>query len=187
MRAFLALLWREYRELRWSVLAATGILLAWPLVSLCCGELRAAADHVMGLLLVSPLPLGLFFGMRAAAGERAGHTATFVGALPIHPAMLGLVRLLATATAVLLPVLCLAALSLALPRLPAMESYAHRFTHWGFFRLSAAAALHMTLVVAVCGAGVRTELRAAARSLVVLCGMPCLAFLLRGLSDSYLL
>lgn len=45
MRAFLALLWREYRELRWSVLAATGILLAWPLVSLCRGELRAAADQ----------------------------------------------------------------------------------------------------------------------------------------------
>lgn len=141
----------------------------------------------MELILVSPVLLGLFFGMRAAAGERAGHTATFVGALPIHPAMLGLVRLLATATAVLLPVLCLAALALALPRLPAMESYAHRFTHWDFFRLSAAAALHMTLVVAVCGAGVRTELRAAARSLVVLSGMLCLAFLLRGLSDSYLL
>lgn len=187
MRAILALLWREYRELRWSVLTAIGILLAWPLVSLCRGEPRVAADHVMGLILVSPVLLGLFFGMRAAAGERAGHTATFVSALPVHPATLGLMRLLATAAAVLLPVLCLAALSLALPSLPAVELVVtHRFTHWGFFQLSAAAALHMALVVAVCGAGARTELRAGARGLTVLCGMLCLASLMRGLGYSRL-
>lgn len=187
MHAILALLWREYRELRWSVLTAIGILLTWPLLSLCRGEPRAAADHVMGLILVSPVLLGLFFGMRAAAGERADHTATFVSALPVHPATLGLMRLLATAAAVLLPVLCLAALSLALPSLPVLQMSSRHFTHWGLFQLSAAAALHMALVVAACGAGAGTELRAAARSLIVLCGVLCLAFLLRVLSDFYLL
>ena len=183
MRALLALLWREYRELRWSVLAAIGILLAWPLLSLCRGAWLPAADQVCGLLLVSPILLGLFFGMRAAAGERDGHTAAFVTALPVHPATLGGVRIAATAAAVLLPLLCLGALTPMLPTIPRPDAWG-RVVRWSSVTgremvwLSAATGLHLAFTIAACGAGARTEARAAARGLAVIGGIVCLSLLL---------
>ena len=175
MHAALALSWREYRELRWSVLAAACILLVPPLAYLCRGQASSASDAVTMALMAYPIFGGAFFGMRAAAGERGGHTAAFVNALPVRPVILGIVRLLATIVAVLLPLAALAAVCVAL-----LPHDAQHFRPTGQTRLpqSMAWSLLATCLVAACGLGTPSELKAAGRGLAVPVG--CLLALFIG-------
>jgi hypothetical protein len=167
MRGIDRLLWREYRELRWVVLAAAGILAAWPLAYACSGHALKARDAANTALAVYAIWGGILFGMRAAAGERGGRTAPFMNGLPVRSAVLGSVRLLATVAAVLLPVLVMAVLLLALgERGTSDESLVGRYDPRLWIGLAAAAAVHVALVIAVCGAGADTEPRAVARGLL---------------------
>jgi hypothetical protein len=87
--------------------------------------------------------------------------------LPVRSAVLGSVRLLATVAAVLLPVLVMAVLLLALgERGTSDESLVGRYDPRLWIGLAAAAAVHVALVIAVCGAGADTEPRAVARGLL---------------------
>jgi|694.fasta_scaffold123708_2 hypothetical protein len=175
MHAVLALSWREYRELRWSVLAAACILLVPPLAYLCRGQVPWASDAVSMALMAYPFFGGAFFGMRAAAGERGGHTAAFVNALPVRPVTLGIVRLLATLIAVLLPLAALVAVCVAL--LP-HDAQHFRPTGQTMLPQSMAWSLLTTCLVAACGLGAPSELKAAGRGLAVPVG--CLLALVIG-------
>jgi hypothetical protein len=164
MRTIPIFIWREYRELRWSVLGAVGIVLVPPLAYLCRGQVSWASDAVVTALMAYPIFGGAFFGMRAAAGERGGHTAAFLNALPVRPVTLGLVRLLATVVAVLLPLAALAAVCVTL-----LPHDAHQFRPTGSSMLPASMSwsLLVACLVATCGLGAPSELKAAGRGLAV--------------------
>src|SRR5437868_14568850 len=108
---FLSLCWKEYRELQWSVLAMLAITLSIPLYALVRTP-DTAYFWVLMLLAIYSIVGGICFGMWAAAGERAGRTAAFLAAMPIRPASLGSIKLVASIIAVLIPVLCLTILGI---------------------------------------------------------------------------
>lgn len=166
MHAVAALVWREYRELRWVVLGAAVIVAAWPLVFVCRGQLEDALIAIRITVMMYAIWGGALFGMRAAAGERDGRTAAFVHALPVRPAVLGAVRLLATVVAVLLPLLGIALLSLSLnDRIGIGMRDFYRAADWRWLALAAATSVHLTLAIAAFGSGAATEPRAVARGI----------------------
>jgi ABC-type transport system involved in multi-copper enzyme maturation permease subunit len=162
----LNLCWKEYRELRWNVVALLAITLGVPLYAL-------ARDHdlglfwVLGVLVVYSIVGGIVWGMWSAAGERANRSEAFLHTLPISPPTLGVVKLAITICAALIPVVCLAALGLLLKHY--VESSLVRSANLWIVSFAAACCLiHITLTVAAFGAGQRTEILAAGVGFFVL-------------------
>src|SRR4051812_2886385 len=104
---FAALCWKEYRELRWNVVAMVGIGMAMPLYAL-VREPDTAFFWVTLMLAVYSAVGGICFGMWSAAGERANRSASFVQALPVSPTVVGGIKLLMMIIAAFVPVLVLA-------------------------------------------------------------------------------
>jgi ABC-type transport system involved in multi-copper enzyme maturation permease subunit len=163
----LALCWKEYRELRWSVLSILAITLSLPLYAL-VREPDTAWFWVLTLLVLYAIVGGLCFGMWAAAGERAARSADFLASLPVRTSTLGLIKLGSTIIAVLIPVALLTAFGYASRPIAAAHVAAEvRGFHW-FAGICAFSAVHIALTTAVFGAGQRSELLAAAMGLLAL-------------------
>src|SRR5207237_7427325 len=109
---FHALLWKELHEQKWAAASAAAIALFFP-VSLLTRNSADVWFAVIAALVYYPLIGGIFFGMRAAAGERAHRTEVFASALPAAPLMLGAAKLAAAMIAALIPIAALALLGAA--------------------------------------------------------------------------
>ena len=158
--------WKELHELKWvtlSTLAAAAAIPAYCTVR----DPQVATFWVQMMLVIYPFFGGICFGMRAAAGERARRTAPLLAAMPVRPPLLGLFKLLPTLIAVLIPVLLLTLLGLAMKRVEAPE-LAGRGNLYAAGIVSALCSIHITLLVAVFGAGRRTEVFAAGRAMLVI-------------------
>src|SRR6266576_3822247 len=106
---FSALVWKYLHEQKWAAASAAAIALFFP-VSLLTRDSADVWFAVIAALVYYPLIGGIFFGMRAAAGERAHRTAAFASALPATPLVLGAAKLAAAMVAALVPTLALALL-----------------------------------------------------------------------------
>jgi len=161
-----SLAWKEFREYRWDVLATMAVVLAIPLYYVVRDP--EVVLFLIGVeLAVYPFIAGTFFGMRAAAGERASGTAAFLWALPVRPQVLGLAKVAAASMAVLLPLVPLVAFSELVERwLGASSEYGA--LAWIHYLASAVATLAAMLVVASFGAAARSEVRVATRGLLAL-------------------
>jgi ABC-type transport system involved in multi-copper enzyme maturation permease subunit len=155
------LAWKEFHELKSAAFAATAITLSIPMCYI-FRDINAAYLGVHTAFAGYPLLAGVFFGMRAAAGERASRTATFVAALPASYRLLGVARLMATLAAACVPVVALLFLGAILrSRVDQhMENTgAPLVTIFGWSILATAVCV---TVSAVAGLGQPTEVRAGA-------------------------
>src|SRR5256885_1788769 len=91
---FFALMWKELHEQKWAAISAAAIALFFP-VSLLARDSADVWFAVIAAMVYYPLIGGIFFGMRAAAGERAHRTEVFASALPVAPVVLGAAKLAA--------------------------------------------------------------------------------------------
>jgi hypothetical protein len=108
---WLSLLWKEWCEFRWKLLALTasfvigqGILMSiftqdpWP-------DVWTAISQSMGFCLIIYLVLaGAFVGMSVAAGENSNRTMRFTQALPIPMWQAALARVLVATATVVIPI-----------------------------------------------------------------------------------
>ena len=108
--------WKEFHELKSDAFAATAVTLSIPLCYV-IRDVNAAYFGVYTAFSGYPLLAGVFFGMRAAAGERASRTASFIAALPIPYRLLGVARLTAALLAACVPVVALLLLAHRRPRI----------------------------------------------------------------------
>jgi hypothetical protein len=158
------LVWKEFHELKSSVIAATAILVS---ISVCYA-FRDHSDRLTGAnagFWAYPLLAGVFFGMRAAAGERSNRSAVFIASLPVSHRVLGAVRLLATLCAAIVPLALLLALAAALAYVSdahAMAEFAPLPSAFGWSVLGTAFCLS---AAAIAGLGQSTEIRAGAMGL----------------------
>ena len=163
---FVALCWKEYRELRWNVLAMVGIGIAMPLYAL-MREGDTAFSWVIVMLAVYSVIGGICFGMWGAAGERANRSASFVQALPISPLVVGAIKLLILIIAAFVPILVLALLGMTLK--PFAENHVTNLPNiWFYAGCYFAIAIHIALTTATFGLGQRTELLAAGVGILAL-------------------
>src|SRR5262245_40439918 len=100
------LAWKEFHELKSAAFAATAITLSIPFCYI-FRDVNAAYFGMHAAFWGYPLFAGVFFGMRAAAGERASRTASFIAALPVSYRVLGIARLVMSLFAAVLPVVAL--------------------------------------------------------------------------------
>src|SRR3954470_9668733 len=100
------LAWKELHEQSSATLAATAVTLSIPLCYV-FRDVNAAYFGVHTGFWGYPLFAGIFFGMRAAVGERASRTASFIAALPVSYRLLGAARLGASLVAAAVPVVVL--------------------------------------------------------------------------------
>src|SRR5438045_1966861 len=107
----LNLCWKEYRELRWNVLAMVAIGVSLPLYAL-ARQPDTAFFWVLMIMASYSMIGGICFGMWAAAGERANRSADFLHAVPISPRALGAIKLGIMILAALIPLLVISLLGL---------------------------------------------------------------------------
>jgi hypothetical protein len=152
---------KEFHELKWAVAAAAAIALAIPLsyVGRGAGAVLAAV-HMS--LWTYPLFAGVIFGMRAAAGERAGRTASFVAALPASIHLLGAVSISAALVAACAPLVLLLLTGLAISPLVDASHEGAGVPLGEVFGLSVLATTCCIAVVALSGLGQPSEMRAGA-------------------------
>ena len=154
-----SLFWKEFHELKWSVLAAVFIALMLPFSCLV-----RVPDLAWGMLqttfVVYPFIAGVLFGMRAAAGERSQRTAALLAALPVPAWKLGIVKLISTSIATLVPILLLVPLGVMMLPWADQEATFGWNVMWPSI-ISAICTLHILLIVAAFGAGQPTEVRVA--------------------------
>lgn len=163
----LNLCWKEYRELKWSTLSALAIALVIPLYTAARSPQDAYSWDLAVLFFYWPMA-GLFFGMRAAAGERAARSAVFLHALPVRPELLAVVKLWATMIALVIPVVGLGLLGLWMRAWD--ESHLNeRYDLRIIVALTSLSAIYVALLTGVFGLGRRSELFAAG------CGLGALA------------
>ncbi|HEY2412415.1 MAG TPA: hypothetical protein VGI40_09245 [Pirellulaceae bacterium] len=153
------LLWKEFQELKWETAASAAIVLTLP-VCLAFRDANLALMTIMPNIWLYPILAGVFFGARAAAGERTGRTASFVAALPVSHRLLGMVRLAATFLASMLPLAMLWVLAMFLNSL--VDENSRMQSPWlsGIFLLALLATISCISVAARAGLGQSTEIRA---------------------------
>ncbi len=158
------LAWKEGHELVSAALAATAVTLSIPLCYV-FRDVNAAYFGVHTAFVGYPLLAGVFFGMRAAAGERASRTASFIAALPVSYRFLGTARLTMSLLAAAIPVTALLALGAILkPRIDGL-SESQAMPLFLIFGWSILATTLCVTVAAVAGLGQPTEVRAGAAGL----------------------
>ena len=166
----LTLAWKELREQKWAVAAAATIALFFPLaLALMAYGDGQVWEAILATLICYPLFGGVFFGMRAAAGERAHRTAGFVAALPIAPPLAGFIKLAVTMIAAVSPIVALVLLGSAVLFRVNSEPVAWIGASPWMCLLGAASAavtLHLLLFVAVFGAGQAGEMAAGIRGVL---------------------
>jgi hypothetical protein len=158
------LAWKELHEQSSAAIAATAVTLSIPLCYV-FRDVNAAYFGVHTAFVGYPIFAGIFFGMRAAAGERASRTASFIAALPVSYRMLGTARLGASLVAAAVPVVVLLLLGTVLqPRVDDFtESRAMALAAifgWSVFGTSCC-----VTIASVAGLGQATEVRAGAMGL----------------------
>src|SRR4051812_46680843 len=153
------LLWKEFQELKWETLAATAIVLTLP-VCLAFRDANLALMTIVPNIWLYPILAGVFFGARAAAGERTGRTASFVAALPVAHKLLGMVRLAAVFLALMVPLSVLGVLAIFLNSL--VDESSRMQSPWlsGIFLLDLLATFFCVATAARAGRGQATEMRA---------------------------
>lgn len=156
--------WKELHEQKWAVLAAIAIALFIP-VSVAAYDLSLGWDSIVSVLIVYPFVGGVFFGMRAAAGERAQRTAPFVSSLPIETRVLGSTKLIAAIIGALIPIVVLLLLLWIFTPLAA-ANVVHPL--WRIAGIGALVTIHVLLFVAVFGVGQASEIQAAIRGVLAL-------------------
>src|SRR5262245_5968069 len=155
------LAWKEFHELKSAAFAATAITLSIPLCYI-FRDPNAAYFGVHTAFWGYPLFAGVFFGMRAAAGDRASRTAAFIAALPVSYRVLGIVRLVMSVFAAALPVVALLVLGTILQSRVdqyATNTFLPLATIFGWSILGTALCV---TTAAVAGLGQPTEVRAGA-------------------------
>jgi ABC-type transport system involved in multi-copper enzyme maturation permease subunit len=155
------LAWKEFHELISAALAATAVTLSIPMCYV-FRDVNAAYFGVHTAFVGYPLLAGVFFGMRAAAGERTSRTASFIAALPISYRFLGTARLAMSLLAAALPVIALLVLGAILK--PRIDDFAESrsIPLVMSFGWSILATTLCVTVAAVAGLGQPTEVRAGA-------------------------
>src|SRR5262245_13165352 len=159
LSVYRSLLWKEFHEHKWVAVAAASVALAVPLMYAPLDAMQGLERLVLALVWY-PLVGGTFFGARAAAGERSRGTAPFVGAIPVSPQKIGLVRMVVILLVALLPLVVLALAGVLIER--SIQTQA--FRTWPLALISVYCAFFTVawlLVVAVLGCGQPTEVRAA--------------------------
>jgi hypothetical protein len=110
---WLQIAWKEWREQVWKTIAVTSIALSVEGYLLVNYPAEGGAAFLASLCLV---PGALFIAMGVAAGERTAGSLEFLRSLPVDPRKWALARLLAGATAVLLPLVGIVLLQLVAGR-----------------------------------------------------------------------
>lgn len=92
-----ALAWKEWRELRWKLVAAIAVVCGANAGYLALFSLDSLAD-CYSVIVVSILPLTIFIAANTAASERSHSTAHFLNALPVASWKPGIIKLMTGAT-----------------------------------------------------------------------------------------
>jgi ABC-type transport system involved in multi-copper enzyme maturation permease subunit len=153
------LVWKEFQEQKWAAVSAAAVALAIPL-SYVFRDTSLALGGVMSCLAMYPLAGGLFFGARAASGERTNRSAAFVAALPISHRVLGTMRLLGALVAAAVPLVLLLALACILNPLTDVSAHIDVKPMMLLFGMAALATAACVTIVSVAGTGQLTEIRA---------------------------
>ncbi len=161
-----ALCWKESRELRWNVLAMVAIGIAPPLYAF-VRERETAFFWVVLMLAVYSLVGGICFGMWGAAGERANRSAGFMQALPVSPAVVGVIKLLVIVVAASIPILAISLVGFFVRPVATVDSNQVRDV-WVMAAICLTVVVHIALTTATFGLGQRTELLAAGVGILVL-------------------
>src|SRR3954447_19719248 len=159
LRIIRRLIWKEFQEQKWACLAVTAVALAIPLTYV-FRDVSLALGGVQMDLAMYPIAAGLFFGTRAAAGERTNRSASFVAALPVSHRLLGMMRLSGAIIASMAPLFVLLAFACFLnPRTDEIV----RITWiqlFAVFGMSALATMLCLAIAAAAGSGQASEIRA---------------------------
>lgn len=158
------LLWKEFHELKWAVVATAAISLTLPL-AYAFRDPELALGAAGATFFIYPILAATFFAARLAAGERVTGTAPFLAAIPVRPQWIALVKLFATALATLVPLTLLLAVSLLLRLSPALTSDRPASVEIQSWAISSVLSVHLTIFLGLLGLGAQTEVRAASRGL----------------------
>jgi hypothetical protein len=112
MRVLWAITWKEWLGLRWKLAALTAILLG-PALGTLFYDTSFLPSSLVTLIFVYSAIAPIFLAMHAAAEDNSTGTLEFVRGLPISLAQWGLIRLLATLTVLLVPIVAAGAFTYA--------------------------------------------------------------------------
>ncbi len=154
------LLWKEVQELKWETLAAMVAVLVLP-VSLAFRDVNAALLAVLPDLWLYVVLIAVFFGMRAAAGERTGRVGSFLAALPVSHRLLGAIRLVAMCLASMVPLVALLIVAIVLNAWADDWQRASLIMLATIFLLAQVGTVVGLAIAARAGLGQPTEIRAA--------------------------
>jgi hypothetical protein len=102
MQLFWTIAWKEWLGLRWKLAALAAILVGFHLSLVLYDStliLSGYFSSLIGYIVIAPI----FLAMHAAAGDRAEGTQDFIRGLPVSLGQWGLVRVLATLSVLLTP------------------------------------------------------------------------------------
>jgi ABC-type transport system involved in multi-copper enzyme maturation permease subunit len=153
------LVWKEFQEQKWAVAGVAAVALAIPL-SYVFRDVNMALMGVGTCLVIYPVAAGIFFGTRAAAGERAHRSASFAAALPVSHRLLGMTRLLSALVAAIIPLLALLILAGALSPFGDESARVGAWPLLLMFTLAVLATIWCLAISAAAGLGQTTEIRA---------------------------
>lgn len=110
---WMSLVYKEWHEQKWKLVALAVILLAVPTVLTLVNERREWPGMVFGVLMMYGVLAGLFIGMAVAAGENSHRTMRFLQSLPIPTWQAALVKLAVALVVVIVPLLILSVVMFA--------------------------------------------------------------------------
>jgi ABC-type transport system involved in multi-copper enzyme maturation permease subunit len=108
-----SLAWKEWHEHKWKLAAVTTVLVATASVPLLKYERESISAGVM-MMILCVVPLAIFIGAGASAGERARGTLAFTQALPVALWKVAVQKLLFGVFTCVLPVIVTVALLLGI-------------------------------------------------------------------------
>jgi hypothetical protein len=153
------LVWKEFQEQKWAVAGVAAVALAIPL-SYVFRDVNLALMGLALSLTIYPIAAGVFFGTRAAAGERTYRSASFVAALPVSHRLLGMTRLLSALVAAFVPLLGLLVLAGVLAPFGDESARAGAWPFLVMFTMAVLATMWCLAISAAAGLGQTTEIRA---------------------------
>jgi len=180
-----SLLWKEWHEHKWKILALVAIVIGVPLVALYDGS-ETFFITISSTLVASVFLSSLFIGMGAAAGENSNKTIPFLQALPVPMWKAAAAKLLWASISVITPILAIVGLALIWYHVGGWLGYDFKndltrgtnsyifsplsFDGWTALRLAGSILATLSSLVWVVASGVnrRDEIRAGAIAILVI-------------------
>lgn len=104
-----ALIWKEWHEHKWKLVALTAVLIALPAMTLLSEEPNGIFTAVTATMWLAVPMLSVFIGASAAAGENSERTMPFLQSMPTPMSYAALVKLVSAILTVCISVACVIA------------------------------------------------------------------------------